>query len=1214
METTDRFGGRYVQPELIGEGGMGRVFRAHDTLRDAMVAIKELSLRHVDSPGLRRRFEHEFRVMRRLRHPNTVEVCDFGRTGDGVPYIVMEHVEGPLLAEVPPMAPDRVAEVLAQLCQALAYIHSRLYVHCDLKPSNVKVLPDGAVKLLDYGLMRQVGVAAPRSMAGTPYYVAPEAIAGGILEPGTDLYSLGVIAFELLTGERPFTGARSEILRQHLEAPAPDPAARDDELPPSLGRLVRQLLAKRPSQRPRSAAAVLAELRHLLPDARTVEETPRQQQGYFFAGELVGRERELEQIGELLQGLPRSSAALFYSAPAGIGKTRLLGELKARAELAGIPTLWLDAQACGSTVHAWTAELLRQLVPLSSESELRAHGPPLAGLCSDLRARLGGDRDGVPDDDAVADEVVPWLAARTERTAVALLLDDVQWMDPKSVAVLNALIRRRDELRVLVAAAFRSDEVGRTSPLFHTVDEGLTPVVELSGLSRRQTRTLLDSLLHPAGASPQLLDLVFERGGGNVFDMIELLRFMVAEGHLSRSGGRWLEPVDLAAVDVPASVQQRLAARLSRLDRGARDLAAALAVLADAFDPRLWQRLSRLDDEAYVAALHQLMRQQIVVKVGPGRYQFSHARLRDAVAGSTPPADRAELHRRVAEALAGRLAEHPRLLSTVARHFHEADAATEAIDYALRAADAAEAAGAEWDAFDHLRHAAARLEAGEGEAEGREQRLVQIYERVADYSAAAWTDAATCLRWLQTAIEHHRARGEGDRAFGLSLAYVVNCAITSRFDEARARVEAILSGGQVAPDSLEWAVLYGVGVCLLDWYQGFQEDCLSHAEAALAIFAREEAALPDDIWPAYSWATFWREKGRAYTGRPIDMDNIELNHRRIDQGRCDLPIYWHTLTAVGARAAFSGRWDDLLAWKQLASRLSARMGKIYWFECWISHSYLYGAIHHGELGQLEHHVEQVRASPDPYQVRLSHLFDGALALARGRAADAVAPLERFMELERACPDNSLLEGHLHLARALIASGELQRAGAEAARGWDLAGAGPYRNPLYRQQFLQLQVELALAHEAAPDLALQRGRLEQALALAVDELDNPLQAGYTEQLWGQLALRVGDEEGARAHLARARDHMLSIGNSYQAGRMLRQLDRLGSAPARTAGADRGPRLSAQLPTEVGDDGVRTQAETTTPPADEPPRPGARPDAPTETGGDETHTEPEGQDHR
>jgi len=150
-----------------------------------------------------------------------------------------------------------------------------------------------------------------------------------------------------------------------------------------------------------------------------------------------------------------------------------------------------------------------------------------------------------------------------------------------------------------------------------------------------------------------------------------------------------------------------------------------------------------------------------------------------------------------------------------------------------------------------------------------------------------------------------------------------------------------------------WAILYGSGVCLADWYQGYQTDCFEHADTAIAIFEKHLDALPDDVWPAYSWALFWRDKARAYLGKPVDMKNVENIRQLMIEGKSDQTIYWHTLTAVTARAAFTGRWSDLLTWKQLASQLSREMGKIYWFECWISHSYLYGAILHGELSQLK---------------------------------------------------------------------------------------------------------------------------------------------------------------------------------------------------------------------------------------------------------------------
>ncbi|SEK77430.1 Serine/threonine protein kinase [Streptacidiphilus jiangxiensis] len=270
-------GGRYALTALVGQGGMGQVWSAQDLLLGREVAVKLL---RASAPGsthadeLRRRFERESRVTARVGHPGLVTVHDAGTDADEL-YLVMQYVRGTdladHLAENDPYPWPWAVAVAAQLCPVLAAVHEAGVVHRDLKPRNLMLRHDGTLVALDLGVAAVLGADTTRvtmtgSPVGSPAYMSPEQAMGGAVGPGSDLYSLGAVLYELLTGAVPFEGSSAlGTLHRHLhEAPAPLRTVRPD-LPPALEALVLWLLAKDPAQRPADATALYHALAPLLP-------------------------------------------------------------------------------------------------------------------------------------------------------------------------------------------------------------------------------------------------------------------------------------------------------------------------------------------------------------------------------------------------------------------------------------------------------------------------------------------------------------------------------------------------------------------------------------------------------------------------------------------------------------------------------------------------------------------------------------------------------------------------------------------------------------------------------------------------------------------------------------------------------------------------------------------------------------------------------------
>jgi eukaryotic-like serine/threonine-protein kinase len=259
--------GRYRVLERIAAGGMGEVYRGYDAVLAREVAIKVLHRSLAGDIGFVERFRREARAAALLNHPNIAGVYDWGAV-DGIYYMVMEYVRGRslrgLLNEHGRLAPAQAADALAQILAALEHAHRKGIVHRDVKPENVIVTPEGVAKVADFGLARAYAdgtVTRAGSVTGTVQYLAPEQIRGEPADPRTDLYSVGIVAFELLTGELPFTGETSmAIAYQHVSRRVPAPSTIVPELPPGIDGFVRSAAERDRELRPESATEMRRDL------------------------------------------------------------------------------------------------------------------------------------------------------------------------------------------------------------------------------------------------------------------------------------------------------------------------------------------------------------------------------------------------------------------------------------------------------------------------------------------------------------------------------------------------------------------------------------------------------------------------------------------------------------------------------------------------------------------------------------------------------------------------------------------------------------------------------------------------------------------------------------------------------------------------------------------------------------------------------------------
>jgi beta-lactam-binding protein with PASTA domain/tRNA A-37 threonylcarbamoyl transferase component Bud32 len=255
-------GGRYRLVELLGQGGMATIYRAHDNQLDRDVAVKLLRPEYGRDPEFLSRFRQEAQAAASLNHPNVVSVYDYGQDAAG-PFIVMELVEGEDLASIVrrsgALPPRQAARITAEAARALEAAHARGIVHRDVKPGNIMISRDGRVKVADFGIARAMAEAQmtlPGTTLGSVHYFSPEQARGEQADAASDIFSLGIVLFEELTGQRPWEGdTAASVAMARLAGPIPDPAARRSGVSPELAAITRKAMAREPEDRWESADA-----------------------------------------------------------------------------------------------------------------------------------------------------------------------------------------------------------------------------------------------------------------------------------------------------------------------------------------------------------------------------------------------------------------------------------------------------------------------------------------------------------------------------------------------------------------------------------------------------------------------------------------------------------------------------------------------------------------------------------------------------------------------------------------------------------------------------------------------------------------------------------------------------------------------------------------------------------------------------------------------
>jgi ABC-type oligopeptide transport system substrate-binding subunit len=815
---------RYRLDAELSHGATGVVFRAYDTLLERDVAVKVLSEAGLDSES-RAGLLREARTAARLNHPNVVSVYDVGEV-DGAPFIVMELVEGESLQAERAAPPDasswpRTIAIARQVCAALEHAHAHGIVHRDLNPANVLLARDplagtsGQVKLVDFGLARPMAsrVTSGGIIVGTVFYLAPELALGQAYDGRADLYSLGVMLYELTTGRLPFVADDSmDVISQHLRAPLVPPRAKNPGIPPALDRLIVRLLSKNPEDRPSSAAQVLRLLNS--PELLDGEALPTEELSVLERierGRMVGRERELQEARALwTQALSGQGGMLLVSGEPGIGKSRLVRELVTQAWVSGGTALLGACYAEGGVPYAPFVQILQQTLKDSVWESLNLPESGLADLLAlapALRPRFLGvlanpptlQRTGMPPDDPQAEQhrlfenLGIFFATLSEQAPLLLILEDAHWADSGTLFLLRHLARQIQHCRAMLVATYRDVELGVTRHLNEMLldcqRERLATRLKLSRLDREQTRELL-AVLFDQEITPEFLAGIYAETEGNPFFIEEVCKALVESGRLYFQDGRWQRP-SMEELGVPQSVRAAIGSRLKALSTAAQETLCLAAILGREFEFDILAEASDQDEEVLIEALEDAERAQLIEKVstaGGGTFALVHGLIANTLIENTRAPQRRQLHHRVAAAIEARHPGEGSRLESLAHHYSEAGEREKAANYLLQAGDRARALYAYQEAIGHYQLALQYLK----------EQAVRSAEPERDLGRAART-------LMKLGLTHHNAL----EFKSARRAYEEGCALWQRAGEVEPTVpmppapHALRVGSDLSPTTLD---------------------------------------------------------------------------------------------------------------------------------------------------------------------------------------------------------------------------------------------------------------------------------------------------------------------------------------------------------------------------------------------------------------------------
>jgi hypothetical protein len=765
--------------EPLGGGGMGVVYKAQDPRLGRGVALKFLPQEYGEDPQRLERFRREARTASALNHPHICTIYDIG-DHEGQPFLVMELIEGQTLRRLAARSPSlaELLHLLGQVAKALAAAHAAGIVHRDIKPENIMVRDDGYAKVVDFGLARRIPIHDAPSGAtadevteagtvlGTVRYMSPEQARAETASSASDLFSLGIVLYELATGEHPFP-ADSQIGTLHaiLAQPPLRPTLLNPEIPASLEALILRMLEKERRLRP-TAAEVDAELTGKAAGPMLGSALSSIQR------HTVGRQ---EELAELHAGFESAAAGrglfLCVMGEPGVGKTTLVedfladlaaagctctvGRGRCSERLAGVEAYLPFLEALESLLHGPGGEAVVRVMKVVAPTWYAQVAPHAAEDSSFARALL---ETKAASQERLKRELGAFLQEVSRPRPLVFFLDDLHWADASTIDLLAYIGSKCATLRLLLLLTDRPTDLLLSKHPYLSIKQDLTTrgvcrEVSVKLLTRQDIERYLALEFRQHQFPNELATLIQAKTEGNPLFMVDLLRHLRDRQVFAQEQGRWVLARSLPDIqrELPESVRSMIERKIAQLGEEDRRLLVAASVQGNEFEAAVVAKVLALDAAEVEEQLERLERVHAFVRLVDEhefpdrtltlRYRFVHVLYQNALYASLRPTRRASLSTGVAQSLvgyygdkSGAMAAELALLWEAARDF------TRAADCFLQAARNAARLFANQEAVGLARRGLELLEAlPETPERARQELALQIVLGPALIATRGWT-------------------------------------------------------------------------------------------------------------------------------------------------------------------------------------------------------------------------------------------------------------------------------------------------------------------------------------------------------------------------------------------------------------------------------------------------------------------------------------------
>ena len=734
--------GRYKVNSLLGTGGMGEVYLVLDTHLKRSVALKLLSHDFAQNEDRLRRFRQEAFAASALNHPNIITIYEIGECEFG-PFIATEFVEGETLRKRLKSAPVEISEALdlgLQVASALGAAHSAGVTHRDIKPDNIMIRSDGFVKVLDFGLAKlsdteseklnvdldadtqPLAVTSAGLVMGTLMYMSPEQARGLNVDARTDIWSLGVVMYQMIAGCLPFEGATASDLIVSILEREPPPLAGATVSSAELQKVILKTLRKEKEQRYQTAEELrrdLGKIKQQLPLESAFETSSRELVAPKVVAErhTVGRQTEL---AELYSGFESAVSGLglllCVSGEPGIGKTTLIEEFlenvgsldqvtyiargRSSERLAGTETYFPFLEALGTLLHSEGNEgLTRTMKLLAPTWYLQVSHPSDDSVSSQIVAAQASSQD------RMKRELGTFLKEISSSRPVLLFFDDLQWADVSTIDLLAYLAGKIDAMRLLILVAYRQSEMLLANHPFLPIKldlqgRNVCREMALEFLSREEVGKYL-ALEFPGHEFPsEFAALIYEKTEGSPLFMVDLARYLRDRGVIERDQRGWILAQSMPDVEreLPESVRSMIQRKIEQLSEDDRRLLVAASVEGYEFNSAVVAKALPIEIEEAEARLQVLDTTYGLVRLTSEQelpdgaltqhYQFVHVLYQNALYASLTTRRKSSLSAVIAETLLAHYGDHaPAVASKLAFLFESARDWGRASDYFLVAAE-----------------------------------------------------------------------------------------------------------------------------------------------------------------------------------------------------------------------------------------------------------------------------------------------------------------------------------------------------------------------------------------------------------------------------------------------------------------------------------------------------------------------------------------------